>query len=183
MQSLGPRLSTTQKHVQMRSCPEVQTFFLGSALVKWFAYTLCCTCFLYFFLIFGALYNVFNIAFFFFYIYLYWNEAGLETCCGCTTVTLNAPPPFQTPLIPPPQKGLIVPPSYCFSDCSFCLSAVLEKNVMCINGEQEFHIPIHILYWFINRHFYKTKSSCLNKREKILMSKILCVGFFITHLY
>lgn len=48
---------------------------------------------------------------------------------------------------------------------------------MCINGDKEFHIPIHILYWFINRHFYKTmKSSCLNKKEKILMSKIISVG-------
>lgn len=48
---------------------------------------------------------------------------------------------------------------------------------MCIDGEKEFHIPIHILYWFINRHFYKTmKSSCLNKKKKILMSKIISVG-------
>lgn len=47
---------------------------------------------------------------------------------------------------------------------------------MCVIGEKEFHIPIHILYWFINRHFYKTmKSSCLNKKEKILMSKIISV--------
>lgn len=28
---------------------------------------------------------------------------------------------------------------------------------MCVNVGEEIHIPIHILYWFINRHFYKKK--------------------------
>lgn len=48
--------------------------------------------------------------------------------------------------------------------------------------KRSFHIPIHILYWFINRHFYKTmKSSCLNKTEKILMSKINRVGLIFLY--
>lgn len=43
---------------------------------------------------------------------------------------------------------------------SFCLSAVLVLT--------EFHLPIHILYWVINRHFYK-KNNKTKQRVLVLI--------------
>lgn len=53
--------------------------------------------------------------------------------------------------------------------------------------KNDIHIPIHILYLFILDIFTKKKmeSSCLNKKEKILMFKVMLVlvvlFFFVLH--
>lgn len=49
-----------------------------------------------------------------------------------------------------------------FLDWFFLSLCCSWEMLMCIDGEKEFHIPIHILYWFINRHFYKNNEEFLS---------------------
>lgn len=98
-----------------------------------------------------------------------WNDAGTQKrVVGCTTVPLSA----HRRLVSNPwirsdcltSHGLVL-----FLVCSlisvFCflsLSAVLGKCYCVVLDQRSFHIPIHILYWFINRHFYKNNEKFLS---------------------
>lgn len=160
-------------------------FFLGSSYGGNFAYV-CSTCFLYLSLNIwctvkkkqkGRKKDVFK--------YLRCVDTGRtlyslewrrnpEPCCWLYYCTfISAPPPCFEPL----DTLWLSHPSWfglfswfvlgfffsCFLFCFvFCLSAVLGKCYCVVLDQRSFHIPIHILYWFINRHFYKNNEEFLS---------------------